>query len=244
MKKSPSISQFGDHGLIIRYSDEIDYKIHLQLDTVTNKVLKKFKKYIEGYSIAYQESAIYFHPEFKIEKKIKKITQFITDIVPQEILEDQKEIIQIPVCYEKPFALDIDELAQEKQIETSKIIDLHTSPIYPVYFIGFAPGFPYLGGMDKQLSFPRKASPRKSVAAGSVGIAGNQTGVYPNASPGGWNIIGRSPLCFFDVTKTQPSLLQAGDLIQFRSIDKKTFDHIEKQVELGQYSLEKIANND
>jgi inhibitor of KinA len=133
-------------------------------------------------------------------------------------------MITIPVCYEKEFALDIEEIATVKNISINELIEIYTSKIYHVYMMGFLPGFAYMGEVDEKLEMPRKQQPRQTVEAGSVGIAGRQTGIYPLASPGGWQIIGRTPLKLFDAEKKEPTLLKAGDKAKFISISKDEFE--------------------
>jgi inhibitor of KinA len=122
--------------------------------------------------------------------------------------------------------LDIDLIAQSHGLTSSEVIALHTARIYRVYLIGFLPGFAYMGTADKRIATPRKTSPRISVPAGSVGIAGEQTGIYPFDSPGGWQLIGRTPLQLFDTNSTTPCLLQPGDEVQFYPIDISEFNQL------------------
>jgi len=140
----------------------------------------------------------------------------------------QKAIKQIPVCYAAAFAPDLAALADARGLSAEEVIALHTSTIYHVYMIGFMPGFPYMGNVPKAIEMPRLAVPRTKVTAGSVGIAGQQTGIYPQESPGGWNIIGRTPYRLFDAEQEQPYLLQAGDQVQFYAIDTDEFDVLSK----------------
>jgi len=142
---------------------------------------------------------------------------------PQKTASDT---IVIPVCYGGNLGPDLDEVAGLHNISSSEVISLHTAAIYTVYMIGFVPGFAYLGGMNASLATPRKATPRAAVPAGSVGIAGLQTGVYPLATPGGWQIIGQTPLKMFDANRAEPSLLKAGDRIKFEAISLDEFNHI------------------
>jgi inhibitor of KinA len=123
--------------------------------------------------------------------------------------------VDVPVCYGGSFGPDLDEVARLSRLTPAQVIELHSSPQYRVYFLGFAPGFPYLGGMDPRLAVSRLSSPRKEVAAGSVAIADDQTGIYPVASPGGWRLIGQTPLRLFRANETHPSLLLPGDRLRF-----------------------------
>lgn len=133
-------------------------------------------------------------------------------------------LITIPTCYGGIYGEDLEEVAALHHLSTAEVIEIHSSAIYKVYMIGFVPGFAYLGGMSAQLATPRKPTPRKVIPAGSVGIAGQQTGIYPLATPGGWQLIGRTPLTLFDATRTQPALLKAGDQVVFRPITHQEFD--------------------
>jgi len=145
---------------------------------------------------------------------------------------------KIPVCYDLEFGLDLEELSLKNNLEISKIIELHTNENYLVYFIGFLPGFLYLGGLNKQLNFPRKNTPRLHVKKGAVAIGGSQTGIYPNESPGGWNIIGNTPLDFFNVDNQNPCFAKAGDKIQFVSVSRSIYFEILNQLENNTYHIE------
>jgi len=136
------------------------------------------------------------------------------------------KVVTIPVCYDLEFGPDLLDVAQHAGIPAEEVVLLHSSPTYLVYFLGFSPGFIYLGGLPEILHTPRLATPRPSIAGGSVGIAGSQTGIYPNDSPGGWKLIGRTPLRMFDPESTPPTRLQPGDRMKFSPIDRATFDEM------------------
>jgi len=137
--------------------------------------------------------------------------------------EDESDIVTIPVCYGGEFGPDLADVATHTGLSPDELIALHSEPLYLVYMIGFTLGFPYLGGMNPRIATPRLATPRTVVRAGSVGIAGNQTGVYPSASPGGWRLIGRTPLPLADPSADPPCLLRAGNRIRFVPIDGPTY---------------------
>lgn len=130
---------------------------------------------------------------------------------------------EIPVCYGGEFGPDLEEVARRAQRTNDEVVQLHAGAAYVVHAVGFAPGFGYLGGLPMALRCPRRATPRAVVAAGSVGIGGAQTGVYPLATPGGWNVIGRTPLRLFDPARAEPSWLRAGDRVTFRAISEEEF---------------------
>jgi inhibitor of KinA len=132
--------------------------------------------------------------------------------------------VDIPVCYDPEFAPDLDDVARHAELSTKEVVDLHSAGEYRVACIGFVPGFSFLAGLPKKLATPRRDTPRKEIPPGSVGIGGAQTGIYPLRSPGGWNLIGRTPLKLFDPAKTPPVLLRAGDRVRFRAITRNEFE--------------------
>src|SRR3954449_669716 len=132
-------------------------------------------------------------------------------------------LIEIPVCYDSEFGVDLDRVAEHTKLSEREIIDLHSTGEYRVACIGFVPGFTFLAGLPNNLATPRRDVPRKEIPPGSVGIGGAQTGIYPLRSPGGWNLIGRTPLRLFDPDKNPPTLLRAGDRVRFRVITREEF---------------------
>ena len=138
--------------------------------------------------------------------------------------EETKNHLTIPVCYDDEYAPDLEYICKTKKLSRDELITIHTSKTYRVYMLGFLPGFAYMGELDEAISFPRKNQPGIT-AAGSIGIAGRQTGIYPLQSPGGWQIIGRTPLKMFDSAKENPTYLKAGNEVRFISISKHEFNH-------------------
>ena len=139
---------------------------------------------------------------------------------------EEKNVIRIPVCYDDEFAIDLSWIANQKNLTREEVIHLHCSRQYRVYMLGFLPGFAYMGQVDEKIVVPRKPEPQP-IMAGSVGIASKQTGIYPLNSPGGWQIIGRTPVKMFDKARDEPCLLKAGDSVEFYSVSKDEFDYIE-----------------
>ncbi|MGZ8508936.1 MAG: 5-oxoprolinase subunit PxpB [Chitinophagaceae bacterium] len=138
---------------------------------------------------------------------------------PVQQKNEPERLIRIPVCYDEEYAPDMQQLTAKKNISAEEVIQIHTSKTYKVHMLGFLPGFAYMAELDERIVMPRKPQP-VNIIAGSVGIAGKQTGIYPLASPGGWHIIGRTPLKLFDAGKEEPTLLRAGDRVQFYLITK------------------------
>jgi len=132
-------------------------------------------------------------------------------------------VIEIPVCYGGALGPDLEDVARAHEITADEVVRIHTDGNYLVYMVGFMPGFAYLGGLSPKLVTPRRTTPRTVVPAGTVGIGGSQTGVYPLDSPGGWNLIGKTPLAVFDITRSQPALLATGDRVRFRAITETDF---------------------
>ncbi len=144
-------------------------------------------------------------------------------------IQKNSKTIQIPVCYEKPYAPDLNSLASFLDITPNELVERHTSGSYLVHMLGFLPGFLYLGGLDESLHYPRKNTPSINISKGSVGIGGQQTGIYPVESPGGWHIIGRTPLTLFDANRSNPTIAEPLDEIKFYAISSDEFIQLEAQ---------------
>ena len=164
---------------------------------------------------------------FKDSKKIPFWSNKVTQLWTHKFAHKEPgKLVRIPVQYGGKYGPDLNAVAEYHKLTAREVIAIHTSTQYSVLFLGFQPGFPYLDGLDKRLFTPRLATPRLSIPAGSVGIGGEQTGIYPAQSPGGWQLIGRSTVCLFDNDRTQPSLLSPGDTVQF--IDIESLDEVEE----------------
>ena len=161
-----------------------------------------------------------------------------------EVDELKRKIWNIPVCYDPPFCLDLEEMAEAKGFTPTEIIEKHTGGTYTVYAIGFLPGFMYLGGLEEDLHFPRRAQPRLKVPGGAVGIGGQQTGIYPHESPGGWNIIGNSPIKIFNPENDPPCGIAVGDLIRFYAIDPDMHELFTIQVRAGVFKIKTLELDD
>ena len=234
MEQLPSYKIFplGDAALIIDFGNVIDESINKLVHAVFYQLQKDpIPGMIESVP-AYCSLTIYYDVLF-IRKKIsgqKTAFDWISEKVKEYLsrerieVEDNGTFIRIPVCYEKEYGTDLDFIALLNQITIEEIIHLHTSAIYRVYMLGFLPGFAYMGMVDEKIAAPRKQFPAP-VEAGSIGIAGRQTGIYPLRSPGGWQIIGRTPLSLFDKEKENPTLFKSGDSVQFYSITKDEFEN-------------------
>ena len=227
------IFSLGDAAITVDFGNRID-------ETINNDVIARFNQLrqeplpgmIEAVP-AYSSLSIYYDIT-ALRKKIppgQTVYEWmkgqLEERLKQPVQQDQitGRLLRIPVCYDEEFARDIQTLAGTKNISVEEVIQIHVSKKYKVYMLGFLPGFPYMGEVDERIAMPRKAQPAK-IKEGSVGIAGKQTGIYPLASPGGWQIIGRTPLKLFDIAVEEPTLLRAGDIVQFYSITKNEFELI------------------
>lgn len=161
------------------------------------------------------------------ETLVDRIRQSLLDLASLDVSEGP--LHEIPVCYEADFGEDLASLATACGLSTEQVIEIHSAAVYSVYMIGFAPGFSYLGPLDERLALSRRETPRPRVAAGSVAVANQYTGIYPAALPGGWHIIGRTPLRLFDLSRDKPSLLSAGDRVRFSPVSAAQFRKLQRQ---------------
>ncbi|HEY1871575.1 MAG TPA: 5-oxoprolinase subunit PxpB [Chitinophagaceae bacterium] len=233
MQSSPRYKIFfiSDSAATIDFGNIIDEEINKKVLTIFHH-LQQFPLLGMTEAIpAYSSVSVYFDVLF-LRKKIPsqiKVYEWINDELHKLVRTDQptpaaeKNIIRIPACYDDEFAIDISWISEQKSISKENIIHLHHSKQYRVFMLGFLPGFAYMGQVDEAIEIPRKPQPQL-IPAGSVGIAGRQTGIYPFYSPGGWQIIGRTPLQMFDKNKKQCCLLSAGDYIEFYPITKDEFE--------------------
>lgn len=240
---TPTVTKFGEQAILIQWDQLIDDSIHSQVLSFGRYVFENFSEVIQEIVPTYNSLAVYTSEEGSRDALFSEIQATVSGH-SFDSEERKAHVIHIPVCYEGAFAPDLQTVAEHSGLSEAEVINIHSAPLYKVYFTGFLPGFPYLGGLDKQLHTPRRETPRPHVAMGSVGIGGVQTGVYPLDSPGGWNIIGRSPIRFFDARKEPPVAVEAGDYVKFLPIDRDKFENTLALVENGIYLLNKTVYGD
>jgi len=217
---NPQYRVMGDRALLVELGDEIDVEVN-------NKVRELFVAIkadpLEGIveSIPSYRSLLLIFDPLKTTSSLlqNKVDQLIKTLDPSQLAEPRK--VEIPVAYSSEYGPDLEWVAGYHGITTDEVIRLHTAHTYHVYMIGFMPGFPYMGELPKALITPRRETPRTVVPRGSVALAQEQTGIYSTQSPGGWQIIGRTPLTLFDPGKWPPALLEMGDLVKFFAIDEE-----------------------
>ncbi len=221
------IYEIHDQALTIEFSTIINDASHfkvMQLHALINE--HPFNGFIESVP-AYSSLTIYFNDKISSQEVKSYVIQLLeknTDLFSSSTDNRSSTTHIIPVCYDPSYGLDLVTVAEEKNLSVDEIIAMHTSQTFRVYMIGFVPGFAYMGTLPATLETKRKNVPRLEVPKGSVAIAGVQTGIYPATIPGGWNILGRTPINLFDKTKEPCSFLQAGDLVQFHPITKEAFE--------------------
>ncbi len=227
----------GSYALLIEWPNKIDPSILEEIislqQVIESELSEKIFETINAYcslTILYKEQHI------SLSDLIEKVKFLYHSGQGKE--ERISKTWKIPVCYDEAYGIDLQDIAKAKKCTVTDIIELHTSPRYLVYFTGFLPGFLYLGGLPATLVIPRKASPRLQIIKGAVAIGGQQTGIYPNDSPGGWNIIGNCPLEFFDPAQHPPCFSRPGDYLKFYAIDKADHQKIKQKVETKSYTID------
>ena len=224
------IYPISESAVTLQFGDLIDLESHQKVLQYQQAIqLSNMPGFVECVP-AYASLSVYFDlltvsaSDLLGETPFEKVSKFIQLLKTEPVGKHvSHETIEIPVCYDEEFGLDLSDLARQLEISSEEVIKLHTGKTYIVYMIGFTPGFPYMGEVDAKLACSRKLSPRIKVPAGSVAIAGKQTGIYPYDTPGGWQILGRTPHSLFSTHSNPPALLQAGMRVKFRSVTRDEF---------------------
>jgi len=215
----------GDRGVLVEYGDAISPEINIKVRSMAMAIAEEKPVGIVEVIPTYRSLLLVYDPLATDLKSLEDALQSM------ESRLDQLEIplprtVEIPVSYGGDLGPDIEFVAQAHNLTVEDVITIHSSAVYQIYMIGFTPGFPFLGGLPEELHTPRLETPRPLVPAGSVGIANNQTGIYPIDSPGGWRLIGRTPLSLFSPWKENPFLYRTGDMIKFVRISEKEYQRI------------------
>jgi len=228
----------GDTGLFVEFENKISQEVNEKVRNLWLALEFGDLKGINEIIPTYRSLFIIYNPGvLALEKLISKIQDAIEIMVKKNF--PKPVITEIPVLYGGEYGPDLEFIAEYHGLMAKDVIEIHSSRSYLIHMLGFAPGFPYLGGMSKKIATPRLKKPRVSIPAGSVGIADQQTGVYPLEGPAGWRLVGRTPLRLFDPHREPPILLKAGNYILFRPIDLKEYGDIEKEVMSGCYNVKR-----
>jgi len=226
----------GDKGILIKLEQKISSEISAKIRQFTASLEKCPNPAILEIIPAYASICIIYDPLIMDYDGVKKLlSDFLESSVSRGLTN--ATVFEIPVLYNYETGPDLGFVSEHSGLSVEEVVRVHTSVEYLIYMLGFAPGFPYLGGMDDRISAPRLKVPRKKITPGSVGIAGKQTGMYPIESPGGWQLIGQTPIKLYDPARTPPVYYNAGDYIKYKAIDENTFGHIQELVKKGVYEV-------
>lgn len=230
----PQIKITGDTSVAVLFGNEITEEINTRIRAFDELLNEEQIDGIYETVPTYCTLTIHYAPEKirypELEAKLKKLLS-----VSHEAQKMNTIVMEIPVCYGGEFGPDLGYVAEHNNLTSEEVIRIHTEAEYLIYMLGFTPGFSYMGGMDERIATPRLKTPRVLIPAGSVGIAGKQTGIYPIDSPGGWQLIGRTPVKLYDADRDTPILLDAGLHVKFVPVDEAEYARIQAKIELGRY---------
>lgn len=238
-KMNYHLKPFGDNAVVIHGGDEINLQTQNLVQSICEIFERQHEEWLIEYVPAYTSVTLFYdiYKAFKLAKKheppFETVSRRIHELLSSYTAEQKirQRVIEIPVCYGGTFGPDLSYVAEHNGLTPEEVIDIHSNGDYTVYMIGFAPGFPFVGGMPEKIATPRRKTPRLKIPPRTVGIAGKQTGIYPIETPGGWQLIGRTPIELFYPGQEPPALLQAGDKIQFKPISLKEYKQWEVQVQ-------------
>lgn len=218
----------GDQAVTVTFGTTIDETTHRRVRAASARLDAVKLDGVVDLAPAFASVAVHYDPArvaagagSPYARIVAGIEQALADL-RVDVLPEPREI-EIPVCYGDELGPDLDDVAKRHGLTAADVVRLHSGAIYRVYMVGFMPGFAYLGGLPEAIATPRRSTPRTAVPAGAVGIGGRQTGVYPLVSPGGWNLIARTPLAVFDIARQPATLLATGDRVRFRAITAADF---------------------
>ncbi len=231
-KLKPQFEPLGEAALLLRFGDGLEPALTLAVQQLAGLLRQQPAEGVQEFVPSYSALAIHFDP---LKTDLDSVAAWVRARLREHEHTARREPlprrIEIPVCYGGDYGPDLAAVAAHAGMDEDAAIALHCKPDYTVAMIGFLPGFPYLLGLDPRLAMPRLATPRAEVRAGAVGIGGAQTGIYPQASPGGWRLIGRTPEVLFDLRRAAPSLLMPGDRVRFVAVSPADFKRLEREHE-------------
>jgi len=232
MFQTPRFRLGGDRALYVELGNAISPEVNARVRALLAAIDKASIAGVQGLAPTYASILVYYNPlEISLGQLKDRLSQLAANA--GEASQVTTRVVEIPTLYGGEHGPDLDFVASHNRLSPKEVVDIHTATDYLVYMVGFNPGFPYLGGMSDKIATPRLSTPRIRVPAGSVGIAETQTGIYPLDSPGGWRLIGRSPVRMFDPSREPPALAQAGDRVRFVSIDEAVYREIKDHVDAG-----------
>ena len=233
-------SPYGDKAILINFVQEISLETNKKVIALNNAIASAQLKAIEYCIPAYCSLTVGYNPLLTSYNSLCKKIKSLSTNRNSNYKGTSERTLNIPVCYEEPYALDFAELIEQTNLTKKEIIDYHTSTDFRVYMLGFMPGFAYMGKLPQPLYCTRKKEPRLNIARGSLGLAGLQTGIYPFESPGGWQIIGRTPIPLINPEENKTFLFKPGDLVCFNAISNSSFLKIQNNVSSNHFNWESI----
>ena len=242
MESMKYLSQ-GETGLVVEFGDAIDPAVNTRVHALARQVVAECGNVVEAVIPTYRSFLIFFDPLLVSRQElIARINTLAS--APANSTAAVVKTVLIPTLYGGEAGPDLEFVASHNQLSPNEVVQIHSSTPYRIYMLGFTPGFPYLGGMSEQIAAPRLKTPRTKIPAGSVGIAGTQTGLYPVESPGGWQLIGRTPLQVFNPRSEQPFIYSAGDFLPFQPVTAAEYELIRQDVERGVYQPQSFVNKE
>jgi inhibitor of KinA len=218
----------GDNALLVEFGSTVSLDINRRVHVLDHAISRAKLRGVKECVPTYRSLLIYYDPfETSYETLIFQIKDLELKLDESSVLTHER-VLEVPVVYGNEYGPDLEYVAHYSGLEEEEVVQLHSGRDYTVYMIGFVAGFPYLGKVAEEIATPRLKTPRLRVSAGSVGIAEKQTGIYPCESPGGWQIIGRTPLRLFDIVKRPPALILSGDTVRFRVVGKEEFESLSR----------------
>lgn len=220
----PFISPLGDAAVVVSFGDAIDPDVHARVMSFAQHIDSSPPPGLVEHVPAFTTVTLVYDPLVRTYDEFHASVRAMLRSVYSGDVAAERDPVEIPVCYGGELGPDLDFVAAHNDLTPDEVVDIHSGTTYVVYMIGFAPGFPYLGSMSPRIAAPRLDTPRQAVPAGSVGIGGTQTGIYPVETPGGWRLVGRTPVRLFRARAQTPSLLAAGDRVRFVAIPPAEYD--------------------
>lgn len=224
----------GDSSILIEFGNEINEEINRKITTIVQLMRDQQIEGVVDVIPAFCSLLINYDPRIV---SFEKMQRRMEALVKMDLKggAGRKRVFEIPVCYGGQYGPDMETIAAHAGLTEKEVIEIHSSRDYLIYMLGFLPGFCYLGGLDERIHTPRLANPRVKISAGSVGIGGSQTGIYPLDSPGGWQLMGMTPVKTYDPSRETPILLEAGDYIRFMPVDEEEYLRIKDLVDRNEY---------
>lgn len=240
--KYPRLLNAGDSCVVVEFGDSIDMEVNARVQALKERLANSGLSCIRELIPTYRSIAVYFEPDTTDPAGFTAMLETLSRDERTATAVRSAGVV-IPVCYGGEFGPDMANVSAHTGLPEDEIVRRHTGTDCYCYMLGFTPGFAYLGGMDETLATPRLKEPREKIPTGSVGVAGKQTGIYPIESPGGWQLIGRTPLRMFDAGRTPPTVIEAGMWVRFRAVGRTEYDRLAALRARGEADIERFTHD-